>query len=68
MAKKVVTAVTYRAKSDCLVFGSYRAAGEEFTEQPWDKVYKWDMPDFIEVVGKSESDTPDDAPEAGALG
>ena len=56
--------VNYIAKSDCLVFGKYRKAGDEFKAPPWEEAYTWPMPDFIEVVGGT--DEAPDAPKAPA--
>ena len=42
--------VKYLAKTDCLVFGKYRAAGEEFHAPEWKAAYTWPMPDFLEVI------------------
>lgn len=42
--------VKYKAKADCLVFGHFRAADEEFTAPAWKEAYKWPMPDFLEVL------------------
>ena len=64
-AAATVTAVTYKVTQDCLVFGTYHTAGDTFTEKPWDKAYNWPMPDFIEVVGESTTDTPDEAAPLG---
>lgn len=44
----------YLAKADCLVFGKYRVAGEEFHAPEWKSAYSWPMPDFLEVIGVQE--------------
>lgn len=46
--------VKYLAKSDCLVFGKYHSAGEEFFAPEWKTAYNWPMPDFIEVIGEQD--------------
>ena len=50
--------VKYLAKTDCLVFGKYRAAGEEFHAPEWKAAYTWPMPDFLEIVGAQSTDEP----------
>lgn len=50
--------VSYLAKTDCLVFGKYRCAGEEFKAPEWQSVYSWPMPDFLEIVGAQATDEP----------
>lgn len=60
--------ITYRAKSDCLVFGHYRNAGEVFTAPAWKKEYKWPMPDFLELVGEENVPEPAETPADVSIG
>ena len=57
--------VKYLAKADCLVFGKYRSAGQEFSAPEWKMAYSWPMPDFIEVIGaQGEAQAAPKAPAA----
>jgi hypothetical protein len=48
----------YIAKTDCLVFGHYRTAGEEFLAPEWKTAYNWPMPDFLEVISTAGGEAP----------
>ena len=68
MAKKK-TVYTYKALTDCTVFGHYRAAGETFSGPDWKSAYDWAMPSHIVVAdGDEPGDDQGEAPTVADLG